>query len=133
MPASALERLQQVQPYPGMQLAQQVPLARRPCVPHAAEALRLCCCLKSFACSGQLTGTHGHAPLFLASQRLKACGCPCVVRTHSGDAKPLLAQMLSSGGPEVEQLREVLNSGGDPSKLAEAAPALQALLQALHG
>ena len=41
--------------------------------------------------------------------------------------------MLASGGPEVEKLREVLNSGGDPSKLAEAAPALQALLQALHG
>ena len=49
------------------------------------------------------------------------------------NAKPVLAQMLASGGPDVEKLREVLNSGGDPSKLAEAAPALQALLQALHG
>lgn len=61
-----------------------------------------------------------------------------VAQGHAADAsyvtaKPVWAQMLASGGPEVEKLREVLNSGGDPSKLAEAAPALQALLQALHG
>ena len=40
---------------------------------------------------------------------------------------------LVSSFVKNEKLREVLNSGGDPSKLAEAAPALQALLQALHG
>ena len=44
-------------------------------------------------------------------------------------------QLLAHGGPEMARLRELLhiNSGGSPSVLAEVAPALQALMQALQG